>query len=103
MNPMVKTALTLALVLPLAGCWDCWSAKKNNDVQSEVATHGHAGDKNSNKCSHKGCTHDHSKDSHKKHADHDEVEVQNMNDDNMDDDNLDMDMDNMDDNEDYSA
>lgn len=116
---MVKTVLTLGLLLPLAGCCDFGWGKKNNNVQadavkSEVATHGHAGDKAQTKCSHKGCTHDHSKDAHKKHAHNDDVKTQGMDDD-MDD-NMDMnddednvavqsmdDMDDMDDNEDYSA
>ena len=104
MNSITKTALTLSLLLPLAGCWDCWSTKKSEE-QGEVATHGHTGEKAS-KCSHKGCTHDHSKDEHTKDSkvatettteaieNDEEVEIQSMDDDNMDNDMN---------NEDYSA
>lgn len=120
MNPMVKKALTLALLLPLTGCWDCWTAKKNNDVKSESAVQGHAAAEKSSKCSHKGCTHDHSKDANHDHnknshhhkdqaaAQHDEVETQGMDDDMDDMDDMDQvevqsmddmdDEDNMDDN-----
>ncbi len=77
MKPMVKTALTLSLLLPLAGCCDfCWS-KKATEVTSEDATHGTV-TKTVSKCSHKGCTHDHSKDSHHKHDHNDDIEVQSM-------------------------
>ena len=80
MKSIIKTALTLSMLLPLAGCFDFgWSKKENKSEKSEVAHHGAAQEK-SGKCSHKGCTHDHSKDEHKKsgHHDKDEVEVQDM-------------------------
>ena len=67
MKSMVKTALTLSLLLPLAGCWDCCSSTKKVNEHGEVATHGTTNEKVS-KCSHKGCTHDHSKDAHNQPA-----------------------------------
>jgi hypothetical protein len=82
MKSTVKTALTLSMLLPLAGCFDFgWSKKENKVENAEVAHHGAAQEKSS-KCSHKGCTHDHSKDGHKKsHHHEDEVKTQDMNED----------------------
>ena len=86
MKSMVKTALTLALILPVAGCWDFgWSKKNQESEKSETAIPAQA-DEQASKCSHKGCTHDHSKDG--KH--HDEVETQNIDESNNDIEDLDI-------------
>ncbi len=84
---MMKTALTLSMLLPLAGCFDFgWSKKENKAVKSQAAQPGVAEEK-AGKCSHKGCTHDHSKDAHKKHE-HSEVQTQDMEEDDEDMDNV---------------
>lgn len=85
MKSTIKTALTISMLLPLAGCFDFGWSKKENKVEKsekvEAAQHGAAEEK-AGKCSHKGCSHDHSKDGQKKSHHHDkEVKVQDMEDD----------------------
>ena len=58
MKSIVKTALTLALILPVAGCYDFgWSKKTQESEKTEVATPAQA--EEASKCSHKGCTKNH--------------------------------------------
>lgn len=77
MKANIQTIITLALLLPLTGCWNSSEPKKHEQHEKgAVAGHGHE-EKHSGKCSHKGCKHDHSKDGHKKHRD--EVKTQSMN------------------------
>lgn len=91
MKSIVKTALTLSVLLVLPGCLDYFSAKKNAvlEEKSESATPAASSEK-AGKCSHKGCTQDHSKDT--KAADHDDVQTQGV-----DEEDDDADMDDMDD------
>ena len=97
MKSIIKTALTLSMLLPLAGCFDFgWSKKEKNAdkvEKAEVAEHGSA-DEKASKCSHKGCKLDHTKGSHKK-AGHDSVKVQGMDDEDMDEDMDDENIDNV--------
>jgi len=59
---MKKQFLTLALLLPLAGCWDSGCCKKN----TEVAPVGQQATP-TERCTHAGCTHDHGHDAHHAH------------------------------------
>ncbi len=58
MKSFVKTALTISLLLPLAGCWDFgWSKKETKQGETGMQGHTHAG----KQCSNPHCKHDHSK------------------------------------------
>ena len=59
---MKKQFLTLALLLPLAGCWDSGCCKKN----AEVAPVGQQATPTEH-CTHAGCTQDHGHDAHHAH------------------------------------
>jgi len=77
MNSIIKKALTLSLLLPLAGCWDFGSDKKNRKTKKSVSSRKHKGKSASPKtsCSHANCTHDHSN-NHKTPDYHDLKEVE---------------------------
>lgn len=88
MKSIVKTALTLSMLLPLTGCWDFGWSKKEQKHEQGQAPMNHASEQaaKESQCSHKGCTHDHSKDGghhndHSKKAHHNDVKVQDYNDD----------------------
>ncbi len=84
MKSIVKATLTLALLLPIAGCWSKKEETPAPAAHAEQAIAPAHQKQEAGKCSHKGCTHDHSKNhGNKKHQDN--VEVQDMDMDDMDD------------------
>lgn len=91
MKSIIKTTLTLALLLPVAGCWSKKEEAPAAKAHAEEAIAPAHQKQEAGKCSHKGCTHDHG---NKKH--HDDVEVQDMDMDDMDNDMEVEDMDDMD-------
>ncbi len=64
MKSIVKAALTLSMLLPLAGCdfGFGWGKKHAEHEKAEAAHHGNAGEHDSKTCTHKNCGHDHHKD-----------------------------------------